>query len=239
MGKATQGDESLSDLEVTIYNHLQEMLQHNVVFYINAELIELCCKKFHTSEVEIYKTLYSLIQRKFIVPGTSLTKDKVMANSTRLQIFNIIKKVPGIHIRGICKDLNKRIGVILAHLEVLKSFGIVRSKKYSSFKHVLLFSSDFTENYDVFFLVTKNANASTILNLLYETELTLSDLTTHMGVHHSTIQYYLERLERLDLIIRLEINNTSKYSFNPLKKTAFQEFKRLNTEKIEKIRDEI
>ncbi len=226
-GKTLPGYESLSDLEAALYNVLKEILDKNVIFYLNSEFFGLCCRKLRAPELDVYRGLYSLIYQKFIVPGTSLTRDRVLENSTRQQILASIEKYPGIHIRGLCSALNKRIGVILAHLEVLETFGFIRNKKFSSFKPTLLFLKDFPETYDTLFLVLKNANAWRILQLLSAQQLTMTELSSRLELHHSTIQYHLARLERLDLVFRMVGDHSTKFTFNKAKLEFFTRFSEL------------
>jgi len=227
MGKTASGNETLSDLEAALYNTLKEILGKNVVFYFNAEFIDLCCRKVRAPELDVYKALYSLIYQKFIVPGTSLTRERVLENPTRKHILTSLKNSPGIHIRGLCSALNKRIGVILAHLEVLETFGFIRSKKFSPFKPTLLFLKEFPDTYDAFFLITKNQNALNILRLLTNLQLTVTELSSRIQVHHSTIQYHLDRLERLDLVIRMVGDHITKFTFNKSKLEFFTKFSEL------------
>ncbi len=231
MGRIATGYDNLADLEAAIYNVLKEVLEKKIIFYFNTEFIELCCRKVRSSEFEVYKALSSLIHRKYIVPGTSLTKEKVLANPTRKQMYVNVQDTPGIHIRELCTAVNKRIGIILAHLEVLETFGFIRTKKFSNFKITLLFVKDFPEDYDIYFLITKNESARRLLQLLTHQQLTISELSSSLGLHYSTVQYHLKRLERLDLVIRMVGDHITKFIFNKAKLASFTEFSEVYLEK--------
>lgn len=226
--KIPQPDE-LTNYEELIFKSIKEILNKNIVFYIDSEIVDYCRQKIKLSEFQVYKTLYSLIHRKLLVPGSTLTKDHVLENENRAIIFNQIKEKPGIHIRELCSIINKSSGVVRAHLKVLENFEFIRRKTYSNPKLTLLFTSDYPDIYDDFFVVTKNENDQRIIQLLINDLLTISELSTQLGVHHSTIQYHLEKLEALDLVLHIKLDeNTTKYIFNKTRLDAFMTFLETN-----------
>ncbi|NVM30150.1 MAG: ArsR family transcriptional regulator [Candidatus Helarchaeota archaeon] len=214
----------LTDFEEVIFNSIKEILSKKVVFQIDPEFVEHCSHKVKASEIEIYQSLYSLLQRKYIVPGSALTKEQVLENQNRALIYNTIYDRPGMHIRELGMALNMSSGVIRAHLRVLELFGYIRRKGYASPKLTLLFSSDYPDTYDDYFLILKNKNDQQIVQLLLNKQLTVSELAASLGLHHSTIQYHLGKLERLDLIIRVEFGQIIKYTFNKVKLDSFTDF---------------
>lgn len=222
-GKTTALDD-LTDLEEAIYEIIKKVLNKNVIFQINSDLIEFCCQKVKLPEYKVYQILFSLLRRKFIVPGSSLTKEQILENQNRALIFKQIQEKPGMHIRELCSILGKTSGVIRAHLEILENFDYIRRKTYDNPKLTLLFLKDYPEVYDDYFLIIKNENDQRIIQLLINKLSTISELSTQMGVHHSTIQYHLEKLERLNLIVSVQTDQNSKYTFNRAKLDTFTKF---------------
>ncbi len=214
----------LSDIEEIIFNSIKEILNSKTVFQFNSEFIEHCSQKVKASEIDIYQALYSLLQRKYIVPGSALTKEKVLENQNRTLIYNTIYNRPGMHIRELGATLNLSSGVVRSHLRVLETFGYIRKKSYSTPKLTVLFSSDYPDTYDDYFVVMKNETDQVIIEKLIANQLTVTELSSNLGVHHSTIQYHLEKLQRLDLVIRVESDQSIHYTFNQAKKVSFLDF---------------
>ncbi len=217
--------EELTSHEEVILARIKEILDKNIGFYIDSEIVDYCRQKSKSSEFQVYKTLYSLIQRKIIVPGSTLTKEDVLKNENRALIFNQIKEKPGMHIRELSSVVNKSSGVVRAHLQVLENFQYIRKKTYTNPRLTLLFTSDYPDLYDDFFVVTKNENDQRIIQLLINNLTTISELSTQLGVHHSTIQYHLEKLESLNLVLHIALDkNTTKYIFNKTRLDSFMMF---------------
>ncbi|NHI92898.1 MAG: ArsR family transcriptional regulator [Candidatus Lokiarchaeota archaeon] len=204
----------LTNLEEEVFNLIKKWLKKQTVFQLESSLINYCSKNCNVEEIEILQVIYSLIQRKIIVPGTSLTQDQILENETRAKMYELIKNKPGIHVRELSNELKKSSSVIRTHLMVLKNFNYIRSKKYNNPKLDLQFLKDFPEIYDDYFVIWKNENDREILTSLINNELNLTELSQKLNVHHSTIQYHLKKLKQLDLIISIQAEKSLKYTFN-------------------------
>ncbi|HUX99794.1 MAG TPA: ArsR family transcriptional regulator [Candidatus Deferrimicrobium sp.] len=67
-------------------------------------------------------------------------------------------------------------------------------------------------------------NDRQILQLLLNQQLTITELSSLLNVHHSTIQYHLQKLESLNLIINIPKEQPIKYIFHQNRRVAFTEF---------------
>ncbi|MDD1776996.1 MAG: helix-turn-helix domain-containing protein, partial [Candidatus Helarchaeota archaeon] len=184
------------------------------------------------SEISVSEALYTLVKQKLIMPCSALTRAQILENPSRALIYQAIQKQPGIHMRELCQTLEKSIAVILAHLKVLENFDFIRKKRYTSPKFISFFLKDFPETYDDYFIMWKNENSQRILKLLSNQELTLTELASQLAVHHSTVQYHLDRLENFGFIIRTSGTPAIKYTFNQTKLKPYQEFVTLYSNSI-------
>ena len=116
------------DQEALVLKLIKKILGGQQVFQLDDYFVNYCSKKSKLSELHVYKILYSLVKQKIIVPGTILTRDKILENKSRSLIFDKIKKTPGIHIRELCEAMGKSSGLVRAHLAVLESFAFIRIK---------------------------------------------------------------------------------------------------------------
>jgi predicted transcriptional regulator len=224
MSSAKGSNISLTALEQEVLDNIKNLLKRNVTFQLDSQFFDSCLKKAKAPEIEVNRAIYSLLERKIIVPGSTLNAQQILENETRALIYDTIINKPGIHIRELCALLNKGSGVVRAHLEVLENFDFIRRKNYAPPKLSLLFTKDFPEIYDDYFLIMKNENDQQIIRLLISKQLTLAELSSKLNLHHSTIQYHLEKLEALNLINRVSEENTIRYTFNRTRLETFTQF---------------
>lgn len=223
-------------LEGQVLNAIQNLLKKHTIFQIDDTFIATCSRTLKVSEMKVSEALYVLVKQKFIMPGSALTRAQILENPSRALIYQTIQNHPGIHIRELCQTLEKSVAVILAHLKVLENFAFIRRKRYTSPKFILFFLHDFPETYDDYFILWKNENSQHIMELLVDQESTLTELASKLAVHHSTVQYHLDRLENFGLIVRTPGIQGIKYSFNQTKLKPYQEFVMLYSNSIKPVK---
>lgn len=212
--KTEQKTIPLTHIEEQVYQLVKRKLGKRRVFMLDDSLIDYCMGKVKAPEVEIYRAIYSLMRQKIIVPGSHLTREQILDNENRNLIFNTLQNSPGIHIRELTSKLNITSSVVRVHLKVLESFGFIRRQKFEIPKMVLLFPKEFPDTYDQYFLLWKNENTRQIIKHLINNHSNLTELSSKLGVHHSTIQYHIEKLEHLNIVTRIETNRHPKFTFN-------------------------
>lgn len=215
---------NLSEFEGKVLMLIKKLLKKHNTFQFDATFIDFCTKEIKCSELDVYYAIYSLVQQKILVSGSTLTRDEILDNSARARILAFIKDQPGIHIRELCKTLNLGNGAARTHLMILENFDFIRIKKYIHPKFVLLFPKDFSEKFDDFFLAVKNENDRHIIECLLTQPLTVTELSTQLDLHHSTIQYHLKKLGDLNLIASTLINQVKKYAINEAKLNDLSNF---------------
>jgi predicted transcriptional regulator len=91
---------------------------------------------------------------------------------------------------------------------------------------VLFFLQEFPDTYDDFFFVMKNETERRIIQNLLNQCLTLTELSSLLNLHHSTIQYHLQKLTNLQIITSTPINSQTKYTFNEAKLKDLNDFQK-------------
>lgn len=213
-----------SELERAVIATIKGLLKKNLVFQINETFIDLCTQKLKQPAIEIHKLIYSLVQRKLLVPGSTLTREEILENATRTSIFKIVQANPGTHIRELCQKIEANNSVVRSHVKVLEAFNYLRRKNYLNPKITLLFTKEFPEKYDDFFVIWKNETARQMIQLLLHEKLNISELSLRLNVHHSTIQYHLEKLSSFNLVLKLQDGQSTKFAFNNEKLKELDEF---------------
>lgn len=214
----------LNKSEEDVIATIRELLKKHLVFQFNATFIDFCQKKLKIPANEVYRILYSLVQRKILVPGSILTREEILENSTRTAILKIIQANPGIHVRELCQKMEMNNSVVRSHLKVLESFSYLRRKNYSNPKLTLLFIKEFPEKYDDFFVIWKNETDRQIIQLLLREQLNISELSAKLNIHHSTVQYHLEKLSSFNMLLKTAEDQSTKFTFNNIKLEELDEF---------------
>ena len=215
---------NLNEFEEAVIATIKDLLKKNFVFQFNTTFIDFCAQKLKVPTIEIYKIVYSLVQRKVLVPGSTLTREQILENSIRTSILKLVQANPGIHVRELCQKIEANNSVVRSHLKVLEAFNYIRRKNYLNPKITLLFTKEFPEKYDDYFVIWKNETDRQIIQLLLHEKLNISDLSLQLNVHHSTIQYHLEKLSNFNMLLKQLDGQSIKFTFNTKKVEELDEF---------------
>jgi predicted transcriptional regulator len=201
-------EETFTENQRIIYEIAKEYLQKHPNF-AKDELFAVCKRTSKLPDKEIMTILDYFIHKKVFVAGSRLTSENVLRNEIRNQICDFITKNPGINFTQILTKY--RIGPYEGrwHLEMLKKFGFIREQKFE--KYSSYFHKNFPQDKDLIVFILRNANAVKIYSCLKDQPFKLTDLSNILELHHSTIQYYLQKLQKVNLI---KSNPENLYSIN-------------------------
>jgi predicted transcriptional regulator len=73
-----------------------------------------------------------LCRKKVLFGGSALTRDTVLDNAMRRDIFDQICRLPGIHFSGIRRAVDTDSRTMMIHLRVLERFEMVRTENYGN-----------------------------------------------------------------------------------------------------------
>lgn len=199
--------ETLTSPQLQIFEIVQAYLNKNPFFVID-DLYVICKKNTKIPENEIYSILNGFIKKKLIVDGSKLTRDNILKNPIRSEIYNFISKNPALNFTQILKKFNLHSYTARWHLEMLKKFGFIRQKKIKIFN--VFFTQDFPENKELIVYSLRNPNALKIFLCLQYTPLNSNNLARILNLNYSTIQYHIQELIQHKLIISIG----NKFSIN-------------------------
>lgn len=142
--------------------------------------------------------LEKFIRKKIFVPGSRLTRETVLNNMKRSEIYQLITALPGLNLSQILSHLNlgQRLGYW--HLRVLKKFEFIRERKIM--KYNLYFHHDFPRGKESIIFFLRNSNAFRIYLCLKVHPLNTNMLSKILEVHYTTVQYHLNHLEQNELV---------------------------------------
>jgi len=150
-------------------------------------------------------------------------EESVLDQETRRTIYELIKNKPGLHFRNICRQLDKRMGVVQYHISVLEKTGYIRSIKDGRYK--CFFATENDNNYKL-----KNLNSDPqmleviITSLRRKTpKMLLEHLISHQEfssiceVSTQAITFHCQRLQKNNII---ESNKEGRQKYYSLTEQA-------------------
>jgi len=202
--------EQLSEIEANIYKVLREYITDFKEFNLKLALPYCFEKLDHKySDTEITISVKSLIQKKYIIQGSSLTKEDILHNQNRKKIFDFIQINPGSYNRLIRRELFLGSNEFNWHIGMLEKFGFVKKVRFHQRSFGYFEKRSYMDHeYDLYLL--QNEKISKILNILEKEPLKISQITKKLEFHYNTVQKYLSILEKRKLIF-LTINGKHTY----------------------------
>ena len=202
--------EQLSELEANIYQVLKEYLREFNEFNLKMAL-PYCFEKlnYKYSDIAITVSVKSLIQKKYIIQGSSLSKEDILHNQNRKKILDFIQKNPGSYNRLIRRELSLGSNEFNWHIGMLEKFGFVKKVRFHQRSFGYFEKRNYMDHeYDLYLL--QNGKIEKILKILEKDQYTVSQITKILEFHYNTVQKYIQILEKRNLIF-LRINGKHIY----------------------------
>ena len=120
--------------------------------------------------------------------------------TTRLQIYNLVKANPGIHFRGICRELGLPIGVVQYHLGLLTKAGLLSTRRGRRYRRYFE-SRRFGEIEMKVISLLRHETAGKILATLLETGSILHrELASKLDVSSQALSSQMNLLRKTGLV---------------------------------------
>lgn len=208
----------LMDFEPTAYAYLQEYFSYNKPFDLDL-IVPYLLDRFtknsiNINRVGIDKILLSLLEQKLIVKGSTLTRDMVLKNSKRIEIYDYIKNNPGTYFSNILNNLNFTNHVITWHINILAKFEFIVRKSFDNREIFYIPSVSFKDAKVNYFLSRKRSQK--ILYYLKNNDygLTKTQLATTLQMHLNTVTNYLDNLVDSNIVHTEKIDDKHLYFIN-------------------------
>jgi len=203
-----------NDVYAEILNYLNSnrpLKLDEIIPYLNSRFSRSSLPLNREGITEIVK---SLVQRNLIVEGSKLTRDEILLNSKRSQIYDYITNNPGVYYYKIMKKLNISSHVVIWHLNILLEFNFIG--KTTIDKHDLYYEiSEDIEKLEVRYYL-KNEKCRLIIEYLKYKMIGSSktSLSRNLSMHPNTVKKYIDILEDLGIISKTEMSNKTLYLLN-------------------------
>ncbi len=155
------------------------------------------------SDQEITRGVQSLLERRYIIKGTTLCRDDVLENAVRKKMLKFIQVNPGAYNRLIRRELHIGSNEFTWHIGILEKFGLVKKILFHNRHYAYFEDREFMgHEYDMYLL--KNSKIERLLGSIKKLPKTTSQIATELGIHYSTIQRYLRLLYGRNLVTHPE-----------------------------------
>ena len=130
-----------------------------------------------------------------------LSLEDVLENENRNKIIDLILKEPGVHFNELLRKTELAAGNLVWHLDILETYKVVGKKRIGNFiAYFPYYQKNPISNLDL--QLSKSKLTLEILEMIEkEPGLWNSIITKHYKVDHKTIQYHINKLKDLNLIL--------------------------------------
>ena len=206
--------EQLSEIEANVYKILKEYIRDFNEFNLKMAL-PYCFEKlnYKYSDSAITVSVKTLIQKKYIIQGSSLIKEDILHNQNRKKILDFIQINPGSYNRLIRRELSLGSNEFNWHIGMLEKFDFVKKIRFNQRSFGYFEKRSYMDHeYDLYLL--QNEKINKILKILEKGPLKISHITRKLEFHHNTVQKYLQILEKRNIIILTVNGKHFYYSLN-------------------------
>ncbi len=219
-------ESNLLDEEKIVYEAIQEYLKKKDSFkidriktYLNSNL----AKSLNFNLNKIDSILRSLIKKRYIIPGSKITRNNVLKNGNRTKIYKFIKNEPGVFLFEIKKSLNLGSHQVTWHTEILKEFQFIRSTLIDN--HEVFFKHDIKPDNDKQLYYLRNKKIIEIIKVMKSKNIPLktNEISKLTEIHYNTIKKYLSILNDLGFIkISMNDNYKTVFSLNNIEEKSYK-----------------
>jgi len=136
----------LTEVEKKILNWLNNILLETNKLKIDDDLIKNCSSDLKINEKKIIRILYSLINKKILVPYKEISKNSLLENDMKKAIYETIEDNPGITINQLNSKLNLSIPTILSIILVLNQYELVKIEPNENIEAAQIFPLNTLKN---------------------------------------------------------------------------------------------
>jgi len=209
-------NEELNYEEMQVYETLKGYLKNNSLLS-KSDAIDYVYQHLkansNINKNKIFLILQSLVKKGKIIIGTKLIKDNILDVPLRKNIFDNIRKNPGININELENLLNIGSNQVLLHLDNLERFKFIKSIRIGNQKAYYMFDLDPT-CFETYFYLRKE-KIKRIIGLLKNSNaqsgLSPTRMSKQLNMHYNTIRKYLNILTEIGIIKLFAGNNQKRY----------------------------
>lgn len=125
-----------------------------------------------------------------------------LATEARRDIYELIRRSPGVHLRGVERGLGLSFGQVLYHLENLERNGLVDVRKDGGFKRYFVKNQVGRQEKDLISMFRHDLPRRIAIMLLMKPGLAHHEMLDRLGVSPSTLSFHLQKMVEQDVLTR-------------------------------------
>lgn len=146
-----------------------------------------------------------------------VTRENVLENETRSDLYEFIQDKPGTHLRAIADELDLSTTNVLWHLRKLEDADLVRGEKLEGYKVFYPNEGAEGKRKAMASAVLRNDNAQAILEYIAtEPGAHQRAIARALDVNHGTVRWHLRKMLKTDLVLEVKRENTIQYYLTDL-----------------------
>ena len=124
-----------------------------------------------------------------------------LEQDSRSRIYKVIKENQGIHLREICRKLDKKMGVIQYHIHVLEKANLIDSLKEGRYRRFFIHNDNGVDTKTIMcFLQRESSRKILEYLLLSEDKTSHGELADFLGISSQAITWHMKKLEAKGII---------------------------------------
>ncbi len=126
--------------------------------------------------------------------------DDILELETRRNIFDILKRNPGLHLSKIAKTLNLRVSLVEYHLRYLEKHGLIQSDKHTGYNRYFITGEVKAIQKKNFSILRQKNLLKIVLFLLKKKKAKHKEILNQIDVSPATLSYHLKRLIKNNIL---------------------------------------
>jgi predicted transcriptional regulator len=134
-------------------------------------------------------------------------EDQLLELETRQSIYDLIERVPGLHMREIQRRLNLEVALVDYHLYIMEKAEIVTSQKEGGYKRFYVSPSESgldSNKRRILGVLRQKIPLQVTLYLLKEKQATHTKISNDLEIKPSKLSFHLKKMRKLGILKKLQ-----------------------------------
>ncbi|MGH9999310.1 MAG: winged helix-turn-helix transcriptional regulator [Nitrosopumilaceae archaeon] len=134
------------------------------------------------------------------------------SNSNTTRVLQFIQENPGSHLRQIKRELTMSMGTIQYHLNLLEKQGKISSERHDLHKHYFPIGLFEQSERDILKILNQETAREILMMILEKRNPTQTDIANIIKISSSSVNWHINRLIELGLILELKDGKFKRYT---------------------------
>ena len=136
-----------------------------------------------------------------------MTNNNILNQKSRIEIYNLVLKYPGLHLRKIIKELFLSEGTVRYHLDYLEKRELISTEYENGYRRYYVKNQIRDQDKEIMTILRSKTPRYIILVLLFDKVTSRAKLSKDLDVSPKVIEYHLKKLLKAGLIKTTTVKN--------------------------------